>query len=153
MEVRIYIEVDIENKIRNGYGMYLLEALKDGEPITIKGEPYVRYGFVDTEHLNSSRIAILCAIEALKRLTDTECKVELCTDLEVLYPLYNGWNFQWKKNGWKNSKGLAIKYQEEWAEITELMEQRNVTIERGWHSYKKWMRGELSKHKRLKEGA
>lgn len=73
--------------------------------------------------------AAIKALEALKR----RCEVHLYTDSQYVRQGMTGWLFQWKKNGWKNSRKESVKNADLWQQLDRLAEQHDMH----WH----WVKG------------
>ena len=145
MEVNIYLEIKTEKKSSRSKAMYLLEAMKDGEPLMINGEPYVVYEQIEEEHANTTKISMKILVMALSRLTKP-CKISVFTENEsIYYAIKNGWHLNWKNNNWKNAKGLQIKYVDEWKVIVDILERHEVEVNMQWHTYRKWMQEMMKK--------
>lgn len=145
MKVNIYIETSTcAPRALRASGMYLLEALEDdGKPVMIKGEPYVSYECIDYEHTNSNIMTLKLLELALKRMNKPTV-LQVFTKCEaVFWTLKNRWLDQWKENGWKNAKGLQVKYEDNWRSIAELLDIHEWSVSREYHEWETWMKNEL----------
>jgi len=74
----------------------------------------------------NNRMEITAVIEALKCLKEP-CKVKVYSDSAYVVNCFRqGWMRNWKRNGWKNSKGLPVENQELWKELDRLMDKHQV---------------------------
>lgn len=80
----------------------------------------------------NNRMEMLAAIEALKCLK-MQSKVALYTDSNYLKNGVNIWMANWKQKSWKTSAGKAVKNQDLWMLLDELLLQYHVE----WH----WVKG------------
>jgi ribonuclease HI len=74
----------------------------------------------------NNRMEITAVIEALKCLKEP-CEVKVYSDSAYVVNCFRqGWMRNWKRNGWKNSKGLPVENQELWKELDRLMDKHQV---------------------------
>ena len=74
----------------------------------------------------NNRMEITAVIEALRRLKEP-CKVKVYSDSAYVVNCFRqGWMHNWKRNGWKNSKGQPVENQELWKELDQLMDKHQV---------------------------
>lgn len=141
MKVNIYIETSsVAPRVLHASGIYLLEALEDdGKPVMVKGEPWVVYECMKFEHTNSNIMTLTLFEAALKRMQKPTV-LRVFTKCEaVFYALENKWIAKWAENGWKNAKGMTIKYDAEWRKIMELLDKYDWTVSQEHHAWEKWM--------------
>ena len=55
------------------------------------------------------------------------------------------WLDEWRRNGWKNSKGVQIANMPEWEAVSELLCGRVPDFHQGAHKYKRWLESELAR--------
>lgn len=84
------------------------------------------------EETTNNRMELLAAIKGLQALNRSS-QVDLYTDSQYVRQGITQWIFNWKKNGWKNSKKQAVKNADLWKQLDEL--QRSHVVE--WH----WVKG------------
>jgi ribonuclease HI len=84
--------------------------------------------------LNSTNnmMEMTAAIEALRR-TPEGAEIHVTTDSEYLKNGITQWIRGWKRNGWKTASGDAVKNQDLWRALDDLVAKRTVH----WH----WVRG------------
>lgn len=80
----------------------------------------------------NNQMELQAAIEALKALKES-CVVDLYTDSQYLRQGITQWIHNWKKNGWKTADKKAVKNQELWVELDELVKVHSIN----WH----WLKG------------
>lgn len=141
MTVNIYIESSCKGPRQlNTVGIYVMEALEDdGKPLMVNGEPWVKTKKEVFESVNDNVITMKLLIEALKRMKKPSVIRVFTSNDHVFYTLENGWNIQWKKNGWRNARNMQIKHPELWAELTEELQKHSYSVTKEGHSYLKWM--------------
>lgn len=145
MKVNIYIETSsVAPRVLHASGIYLLEALEDdGKPVIVKGEPWVVYERMDFEHTNSNTMTLTLLEAALKRMQKS-ATLQVFTKCEaVFWTLKNRWITTWQENGWKNAKGMSVKYEENWRRIAELLDKYDWSVSQEHHAWEKWMQQEL----------
>jgi ribonuclease HI len=79
-----------------------------------------------------SEMELLAAVEALRSIPEGSL-VELRSDSELLIHGMRFRVFRWQRQGWRNSRGLDLQYQELWSELMQLNERLNIR----W----RWIRG------------
>lgn len=84
------------------------------------------------EETTNNRMELMAAIQALSALK-RRCEVHLYTDSQYVRQGMTAWLFQWKKNGWKNSKKEAVKNMDLWQELDRLAAGQDMH----WH----WVKG------------
>ncbi|MBD8500526.1 MULTISPECIES: ribonuclease HI [Paenibacillus] len=78
------------------------------------------------KHTTNNRMEIQAVIEALKALNEP-CLVKLYSDSAYVVNCFQqGWIYNWMKNGWRTSKGLAVENKELWQELWQLMRKHKV---------------------------
>lgn len=83
-------------------------------------------------HTTNNRMELMAAISALEALK-RPCQVELYTDSQYLRQGMMEWLFQWKKNGWRNSKKEPVKNADLWQRLDNLAKLHTIH----WH----WVKG------------
>lgn len=74
----------------------------------------------------NNRMELLAVIESLGRLKEP-CSVKVYSDSAYLVNCFQqGWLKNWRRNGWKNSKGQPVENQDLWKRLVELMEKHKV---------------------------
>ncbi|KTC69340.1 ribonuclease HI [Legionella birminghamensis] len=101
-----------------------------GALLRYKGQEKKIYG--GENHTTNNRMELMAAIQALAVLKRS-CQVELYTDSQYVRQGMTGWLFQWKKNGWKNSKKEAVKNADLWQQLDALAQKHQIN----WH----WVKG------------
>ncbi|KTD51509.1 ribonuclease HI [Legionella quinlivanii] len=101
-----------------------------GALLRYKGQEKKIYG--GEAHTTNNRMELMAAIQALA-LLNRSCQVELYTDSQYVRQGMTGWLFQWKKNGWKNSKKEAVKNADLWQQLDALAQKHQIN----WH----WVKG------------
>ena len=79
-----------------------------------------------------SEMELMAAVEALRPIPEGSL-VELRSDSELLIHGMRFRVFRWQRQGWRNSRGLDLQYQELWSELIQLNERLNIR----W----RWIRG------------
>ena len=79
-----------------------------------------------------SEMELLAAVEALRSIPEGSL-VELRSDSELLIHGMRFRVFRWQRQGWRNSRGLDLQYQELWSELMQLNERLTIR----W----RWIRG------------
>ena len=80
----------------------------------------------------NNRMELLAAIEALGSLPE-RCEVEVVTDSEYLMKGVRFWMGDWKRKGWKTTRGKPVKNQDLWQRLDDLLPAHQVR----W----RWVRG------------
>lgn len=70
-------------------------------------------------------ISIMAAIAALKRLTGQHT-ITFYIDSDFVINGITSWINNWRKNGWRNSKGKPVEYRELWEELFDLSQRHKV---------------------------
>ena len=78
---------------------------------------------------------LTAAIEGLKHLRES-CSVEVITDSQYLKNGITSWIHRWKRKNWKSSDGKAVKNQDLWVALDELVAAHQLQ----W----KWTKGHAS---------
>ena len=81
----------------------------------------------------NNKMELVAAIEALRNSPEKPKTIKIITDSQYTMKGITEWIKNWKKNGWRTSKGEPVKNVELWQQLDELMRTRNVT----WS----WVRG------------
>ena len=76
----------------------------------------------------NNRMELTSIIEGLKALKN-RCQVLVVTDSQYTKNGIERWIHGWKKNGWKNSHGKAVKNKDLWEEFDALREQHEVIFQ------------------------
>ncbi|MDG6895838.1 ribonuclease HI [Volucribacter amazonae] len=80
----------------------------------------------------NNRMELLAVIEGLKCLKQP-CAVDLYCDSQYVKNGITQWIFNWKKKNWRTSNGSAVKNQDLWILLDQLVQQHQVN----WH----WVKG------------
>lgn len=143
MNVRIFIESTWNGPARrDGVAMWLIEYIKDGEPIT-------RQGFVHAKACTEAAgclMAIINTFSILNRPCDTEIYVQ-CN--KIIGAINNGWLLMWHKNDWKKANGEAVANKELWAMFKDKAAPHTYKVANGHHEYQNLMQAAVQKE--LKE--
>lgn len=51
----------------------------------------------------------------------------------------------WEQNGFRNTRGEPIKYQQEWEQLAEKVKDHKITIAPGRHEYSVWLQDEMKR--------
>ncbi|MDA7705313.1 ribonuclease HI [Rickettsiales bacterium] len=73
----------------------------------------------------NNRMELKAVIEALK-IIKKNIKIQIYTDSSYVKDGITKWIFNWKKNGWKNSKKQEVKNANLWQELDALVQQYDV---------------------------
>lgn len=119
-EVSIYLETQLKGPgTRKGWYASILEYIdRDRHAVT-------RADYVMEEQTTYNRSELCALINSLKRL-NASCLVNIYTDSQYLKNGVENHLLVWKKNGFLNAKGEAIKNQEEWREAAKLLSGQKV---------------------------
>jgi ribonuclease HI len=123
MEKTIYIFTDgsaIRNPGPGGWAAVLIRGRKSWE---MSGA---------SSWTTISEMELLAAVEALRSLPPGSI-VELRSDSELLIHGMRFRVYRWQRQGWRNSRGLALQHQQLWRQLIQLNERMNIR----WH----WVRG------------
>jgi len=120
-KVTIYTDGSYRPSVKAG-GWAAVMVYKDGEKEVIK-EIFGR----DTHgEATSQRMEILAVIMALQHLR-VPCKVSVYSDSSYVVNAVNKWMRRWHDNGWQLTGGGAVKNQDLWERLWELMRVHYVT--------------------------
>ena len=76
----------------------------------------------------NNEMELTAVVQALGALRE-KCKVELYSDsLYVVNAVNKGWIYNWRRNGWKNSKKEILPNLELWQEFDRLINSHDVTF-------------------------
>ena len=74
----------------------------------------------------NNRMELMAAIRALSKISEHDI-AEIFTDSTYLRNAFTqNWLANWKRNGWKSANKKAVKNQDLWLELDELISKRNV---------------------------
>lgn len=74
----------------------------------------------------NNRMELRAALEGLKALKEP-CEVDLYTDSQYLQKAFaEGWLERWEANGWRSSGGQAVKNQDLWKALVEVLKVHRV---------------------------
>jgi len=80
------------------------------------------------EETTNIRMEMTAVLEALKILREP-CNIKLHTDLQLISDAFNKrWIQSWCNNGWRTSKGEAVKNSDLWVEIVKVSAKHKVTV-------------------------
>lgn len=139
IEVRIFIETTWRGPAkRDGVAMWLVEAMKNDEPVT-------RQGIIRVENGTEAQGNLMAMINAFHILKKT-CSASVFTQCEhILNTIQNHWHIQWQKDDWNNAKGKPVKNAELWQMLIDKSGPHTYSIRRGWHEYQNVMQMEIQK--------
>ncbi len=101
-----------------GWGAILVAGSKEKE---------LAGGEVDTTNQRMELQAVIEGLRALKR----PCKVKVYSDSAYfINALEKKWYVNWRKNGWKNSKGEAVKNRDLWEALLEEMARHQLSLQK-----------------------
>ena len=86
-------------------------------------------GEASTTNNRMELTAVIEGLQALKR----HCRVELYTDSQYVQRGVTEWLQDWKRRGWKTAGGSAVKNQDLWKRLDQLLSGHEIR----WH----WVRG------------
>lgn len=90
-----------------GYGVVLLYTAPDGREFRKE----LSQGFRETTNNRMEMLAVIAALEALKR----PCTVEVHSDSQYVVNAHNkGWLQGWQKRGWKGADKKPVKNRDLW---------------------------------------
>jgi ribonuclease HI len=102
-----------ENPGPGGWGVWLQSGKHERE-------------FFGGEHpTTNNRMELKAAIRGLEALKKA-CEVTLVTDSEYLRKGITEWITQWKQRGWKTAAKKAVKNEDLWRELDELVNNHNI---------------------------
>ena len=135
-EVNIYLYTTIRGtRAKRGAYCYVLEMNTAKGPATLTNSEQV-------EEMTAHRAELTAFVAALKRILKSS-RLTVYTDSHYLAVNTMDCLASWKKNGWKNAKGLPVKHKEEWQEVYELIRKHGFKFEvSSVHSYYQWMKKE-----------
>ena len=120
-EVRMYTDGACRgNPGPGGWGVWLTAGSSEKELFG---------GVMET---TNNRMEMTAAIEGLTALT-RNCQVAIYTDSEYLQRGITEWISQWKQRGWRTASRKAVKNDDLWRRLDELVSWQNVE----WH----WVKG------------
>ena len=101
-----------------GWGVILVVGDKEKE--LAGGEP-------DTTNQRMELQAVIQGLKALNR----SCKVKVYSDSAYfINALEKKWYVNWRKNGWKNSKGEPVKNRDLWEALLEQMARHQLSLQK-----------------------
>ncbi len=81
-------------------------------------------------HTTNQRMELLAVIEGLRAL-HRPCRVKVYSDSAYfINALEKKWYAAWRRNGWKNSKGEAVKNRDLWEALLEQMARHEVLTQK-----------------------
>ena len=92
-----------------------------------------------SKHTTNNKMELMAAIKALLYIekisieSKKKYNIEIYTDSTYVKQGITTWIHSWKKRGWKNASGQAVKNQEYWIKLDEVVNNLNVS----WH----WVKG------------
>lgn len=140
MNVNIYIETAFKGPVkRRTAGAWIVEYVaKSGQPVT-------RGGMLYTDLATEQEMSLFLVKQAFSILTKT-CCVRVFTHCQgILGTMQNHWLWQWRKNGWNNSKGKPVKNAHMWEQCADLIEKHITEWTDEEHSYRQCMLGRAAK--------
>lgn len=124
-EVNIYIATSFRSpKKKSGYTVYLIEYFRPGMEF-----PAIRGKYELVEDSSKNRAELTALETALGKIKE-KCVLKIYTESEYIHAaLGNQGRIKgWKENGWKNSKNVAVKNQDKWKKIEELLYENLLEI-------------------------
>ena len=140
-DVNIYIETSNKGPVRrDGEYIYVLECLRDGEPVTRDGRGQLK-------NTTENQLTLQALLEALSRLR-CPCELRIYTQCEyVANAIKNGWARQWQKNGWQTAKGKPVKDLKLWEKVMDQLDRHLYRLFGGCTEYSIWMADEMRRDK------
>lgn len=148
MTFRIYTMTGKKPAKSDRYGVYVIEAVNDEG---IPTRTWQRFGSCTGATRNEAEVIILLAV--LKKLEQIrgahpKLNVEIYTESEHLHRSVTVWLKDWKREGWKNSKGETVADKKKWEELNALF----AHMEASWHveeehPYRRWMQYMIDRRK------
>lgn len=137
-KVNIYIRTSNRSPQKvNGYGCYILECFRNGEPRTIEE-------VIELKEVTAMQAEMLTALYALRRL-NCECNLTIYQPGWLSRAFEEEWIGKWINNGWVASSGKPVGYQKEWLELSQRLAHNIYEFEIGSHSYSDWMDAKIKK--------
>lgn len=134
--MNVYIESSVKSqKPKNGVVGFVLEDEKG---------TFTQFGTVSEVTENES---FLKALKYALKKAPLQVDITIWSDSRYLFNAFSqGWLANWAKNDWKTAKGKPIANLEDWREVAERLETREITVRfKEEHSYKKWLVGEVER--------
>lgn len=125
-------------------GMFLVEQLHDGVPITKEGYLY-REKITKVEM--TLQLLVNAAYIVSKAKVDFD-SVEIYTDENLVESAFkNKWIENWNENGWKNAKGKDVSNAETWQQLYEIMKNssKRFIVAGNRSQYTGWMEAQAEK--------
>ena len=131
----------IESQVKKGKGscIYVLEYLKNGEPVTLV-DSAVYEG-------DKAKLALMAMIAALLRVK-TPSKIKIFSSCTVIRGAFkNKWLDKWQDNGWKTNKGGQVAHAGLWKYIAQISKDHDLiaAADDDMNTYKSWMLNQLNK--------
>jgi ribonuclease HI len=124
-------------KSLNGRAVYTLEAETGKGPANVTR-------FVQIE-ATANGAAVEVIAEALEHVKAGHA-VDIYTESPYAANGLSEWMEQWKKEGWKNSKGKDIANRAAWEHIAEMLAGREYSVHlQEKHSFRRWMEAQLKR--------
>ncbi len=82
-------------------------------------------------HATNNQMELQAVIEALRWILSTigvQAKAQIMTDSRYVQQGISTWIHGWKRNGWRNSQGEAVKNKEHW----EVLDRLNAQLQIDW---------------------
>lgn len=137
-QVKIFVQTSFRRpKKGDGWIGYILEMKTTAGPATLSN-------FEHLEDVTRHQAELMSVYLALKRMVKSS-EISIFTDSLYVANGLNGWVEQWQQNGWTNSRGGPVAYQEEWQQLLELAKPHKVTVENAEHEYSEWLKSELAR--------
>lgn len=142
-EVKIFIESSWKGPaVKDGVAMWLVEYIKDSEPITKQGFIHVQNG---TE-AQGCLMAIINALCVLKNMHLKTISVPVMTGCEhILSTIKNEWHLLWKENNWHTARGKPVKNAKLWEMFVDKVSNYTCYAQGGKHEYSSIMQDDLRK--------
>lgn len=125
-------------------GMYLVEQLHDGVPIT-------KQGYLYREKITKIEMTLQLLVNATFIVSKAKIdfdSVEIYTDENLVESAFkNKWIESWNENGWKNAKGKDVSNAETWQQLYETMSKssKKFIVSGNRSQYTGWMQMQAEK--------
>lgn len=137
-KVNVYIKTSNRSpQKRDGYGCYILECFRNGEPRTIED-------IIELKEVSAMQAELITTLHALRRLK-CECELTIYQPGWMSRAFDEKWIEKWANNGWISASGKPVRYQEEWLEVSQRLSHNIYEFRIGSHSYTDWMEAKIKK--------
>lgn len=137
-KVNIYIRTSNKSpQKRNGYGCYIMECFRNGEPRTVEE-------IIELKDATAMQAEMLITLYALRRL-NCGCELTIYQPGWLARVFDEEWINKWAGNNWTAASGKAVGYKDEWLELYQRLLHNKYEFKTGNHSYTDWMESKLKK--------